>query len=41
MPKTEDRLPSDLIWLGDAKAETNANGGDVEEFDGGPLYIPA
>lgn len=24
MPKTEERLDLDLIWLGDAKAETNS-----------------
>ncbi len=38
MPKTDELLATDLIWLGDAKAETNANGGEVEEIDGGPLH---
>lgn len=32
-------LPSSrLICVGGAKRSTNAIGGQVEEFDGGPLY---
>lgn len=31
MPKTDERLSPDLIWLGDAKAETNAPLGEREE----------
>jgi hypothetical protein len=33
MPQTEEFLSPELIWLGDAKIETNAISGDQNEDD--------